>query len=127
MPLTCSCDYEAEPGSVIWLDPDDYTTLQTKRRQRCCSCGDLIDIGAVVGVTRRFKVPETEIECRIYGEDGEVPLADKFLCEECTDILFSLEELGYCVYAGENQKEVLKEYQDLKSAMTTADIAPSER
>lgn len=115
MPLTCGCDDYPEPGTVIWYDPEDYTTLQTKCRQRCCSCGDVIEIGAIVGVTRRYKVPETEIECRIYGEDGEIPRASKYMCEECTDLLLSLREVGFCVYAGENQKKLLKEYQQLKA------------
>lgn len=115
MPLTCGCDDYPEPGMVIWYDPEGYTTLQTKRRQRCCSCGDVIEIGATVGVTQRYKVPETEIECRIYGEDGEIPRASKYMCEECTDLLLSLREVGFCVYAGENQKELLKEYQQLKA------------
>ena len=81
MPLSCGCDDWPEPGTVIWYDPDGYSTLETKKRQRCCSCNELIEIGATVGVTHRYKVPEFEIEIDIYGEDGEVPRASKYMCE----------------------------------------------
>ena len=115
MPLTCSCDWEPEPGDHCWEHPEDYETLRTKRRQRCCSCAALIAPGDLVARTRRWRVPDTDIECAIYGEDGEIPLADKFLCEECADLFFSLLELGFCVYAGENQKDLVKEYAEMQA------------
>ena len=114
MPLTCTCYWEPEPGDYIWYDPDGYETLgpPIKRRQRCCSCNNLIGLGETVARTQRSKVPSTEVECAIYGEGEYVPLADKFLCETCADLFFSLKELGFCVYAGEPMKELVKEYAE---------------
>lgn len=60
---------------------------------------------------RRIKIPETEVECAIYGEDGEVPLATKYHCERCADIFFSLRELKFCVFGGESMLELLEEYR----------------
>jgi len=68
--------------------------------------------GNTVAEVPRYRVPDTDIECRIYGEDGEIPLASHFLCERCADIFFSLEELNYCVSAYENQMLLLEEYKE---------------
>jgi len=114
MPLTCSCNWDPEPGDECWEDPEDYETLQTKRRQRCCSCNVLIDVGSIVAKTRRYRIPSGDIECAIYGEGGEIGLADKFLCEGCADLFFSLKELGFCNWAGENQKELVAEYAEMQ-------------
>lgn len=89
MGLMCSCDNEAEPGEILWCGPQEYSTLQSKRRKRCCSCGELISIGATVCEVSRVKVPDTEIEVRIYGEGGEIPIAPKHMCERCADLAFS--------------------------------------
>ena len=51
-----------------------------------------------------------DIEDRIYGEGGEVPMSDKYMCEECGDIYFSLVELGFCVNTAFSMKELLEEY-----------------
>lgn len=120
MPLTCSCDEEPYPGMVIWHHPDDYTILDTTRRQRCCSCSDLIDLGAIIGISHRYKIPDTDLECLIHGEDGEIHRADKYICEECLDLFYSFDELGFCVFAGENQKNLIKEYKALKSGKNLA-------
>jgi hypothetical protein len=61
----------------------------------------------------RYRIPLHDIEVKIYGEDGEIPIPPKYLCEPCSDIFFSLEELGFCVRPFDNQKELLKEYQEL--------------
>jgi len=61
----------------------------------------------------RVKVPDTDIECRIYGEDGEIPLASAYMCERCADLYFSLEELGYCVQPWEDQRDLVRDYADL--------------
>ena len=114
MSLSCECDYYPEPGDKVWTPPSDYIELATSRRQRCWSCKVLIDIGATCGKFTRHRIAETEIEERIFDEGGEIPIADKYLCECCTDIWFSLDELGFCNnYPGDNQREVLKEYQDV--------------
>ena len=117
MSLSCSCDNEDwEPGMELWFDPREYTVLATKRCRSCCSCSATIRVGATCAEVRRGKVPETEIEVRIYGDDdATVPLASRYLCESCADLAFSLEELGYCSQPFEDQRELVKEYVESRS------------
>jgi len=116
MTLSCSCyDYDPEPGDVFYLSPDDYEVFQGKRRQRCCSCGELVDLGSLVTIFEWFKVAEHEVEERIYGEGGEIPRASTIMCEECSDQWFNLEALGFCSSPKDNQKENLEEYKRLYS------------
>ena len=103
MPLTCSCS-----GDYDWFyeSPEFYSIFDYKRRKRCCSCGDLIDIGSYAG---RFESYE-------FDEAGdEKYLAPNWMCETCTDIFFTLEDLGYCiVLKSDNMKDLLAEYHDQK-------------
>ena len=116
MPLTCGCDSrEFEGGDIVYYTPDDYAPLRTRRRQRCMSCRTLIDLGALACRVERFKVPETEMEAWIYGEDGEVPRADQYLCERCSDIYWSLKELKFCVGPWEKMEELLLEYRAIRA------------
>lgn len=112
MGLSCSCDYELEPGMVCWEHPA-ATKLNTKTKRKCHSCGATIHIGDDCAELGRFKVPDTDIEIRIYGEDGEIPRAPKFMCETCHDLLLNLEELGYCVQPWEDQRELVKQYAEM--------------
>lgn len=114
MSISCDCDidYYPEPGDVCWDYPADYSQLETSKRKRCCSCKTLIDVGAVVTRLLRYKVPETDVEIRIYGEE-EKPLAPHYMCETCSDIYFSISELGYC-FSGRDMRQVLEEYHQLK-------------
>ena len=108
MPLSCECgdDYE-----WFYHKPDDYSTLAASRRKRCVSCGSLIDLGAVVGTFECHRPPRHDIEENIYGD--EVPMADKFMCERCVDLFFSLDDLGFCLTLGENMLELAKDYAEL--------------
>ena len=113
MSLSCSCNYESEPGDKFHYVPDDYSTLNTTKRKRCSSegCNKLINIGDICAKFKNYKYPETEIEYKIYGEDGWIPMADKYLCEECADIYFSLIDLGFCaVFYQDDMREMLDEY-----------------
>jgi hypothetical protein len=95
------------------MPPDDYTTLKTRRRKRCCSCKTLIDVGAVCTEFNRYRHPAYDsIEEKIYGEGGEVPLASYYHCEKCADIYFSLDELGYCISIDEDMRQLAKEYAE---------------
>jgi hypothetical protein len=111
MPLSCNCDWEPEPGSRVYYEEDDYTIFCGKRRKRCASCNEMVDIGDTCILAKTVKIPETDVEVNIYGEDGEVPLADTLLCERCADIYLSLRELGFCVLPVENMLDLIKEYQ----------------
>lgn len=113
MPLSCYCDYY-DDYEWFYYSPVDYTKLDTTKRKRCSSCGSLIDINATVAKFNCFRPPKDEIEEKIYGEDGEIEMAPKYLCEECADIYFSLFELGFeCVSPEENMRELLEEYKEL--------------
>ena len=115
MSLSCDCDIDwyPDPGDVIGYPPDEYTILDTPRRKRCMSCKELIALGSQVGRFEHYKIPEGDIEERIYGDDGEVPRAPRYMCEACMDIYFSLTELGYCI-SDNNMRAALTEYQTLK-------------
>lgn len=117
MGLSCSCDYDPEPGDTLYYGPKDYTTLATKRSRKCKSCGERIPVGAVCAEVPRAKIPESNVEVRIYGEDGEIPLAPCYLCERCADLCFSLEELGYCPSPWEDQRELVADYADMHAPM----------
>jgi len=111
MPLTCYCDWEPEAGQWYSYYPNDYSILDTKRRRRCNSCNNLINVGATCAEFIRFKIPEYDIEINIYGEDGEIPLSSHYFCETCADLFFSLYELGFeCITSTENMHEMVKEY-----------------
>lgn len=112
MSLSCSCDFD---GDFDWyyMRPEDYSTLKTKRRKRCSSCGDLIDIGAISTSFDCWRPPRDEMEERIHGEDGEVYTAPMRHCERCADLYFSLRELGFeCVGPDEDMRELVKEYAE---------------
>lgn len=115
--LTCGCeDFCPEPGDTYIHSISDYKPAQfTGYRKRCKNCRTQIDKLALCVEVHRVKVPDTDVECAIYGEEGEIPRASWWLCESCADIFFSLEELGYCVPIGEI-KATLKEYQQYKAA-----------
>lgn len=113
MPLSCGCDVDFEPGQrFAECCIEDFETLQTSKRKRCLSCKELINLGSFVVKFNISKVPEHEIEINIYGEDGLMPLADRYLCEKCGEIYLNLISLGFeCVWPGEDMLELLAEYQ----------------
>ncbi len=129
MPLTCSCDfddYEPEPGQwcfdAFWLEKVDFEMFEAKKRKRCCSCGELIEIGSPCIMHRRSRYPHTDAEARIscgYTNledamcDGpSIKMADLFQCEKCGEIWLNLQNVGFeCLLASENMPEMLKEYQ----------------
>ena len=109
MPLSCSCG-DSDDWAWTYQPPVRYTTFPILRRRKRCSCGDLIKPGEQVAMFECSRPPRSDIEERIYGE--EVPIADKWLCERCSDLYFSFAELGYCVGPDENMLELVEEYAD---------------
>lgn len=107
--LSCECDL----GYANWYytPSDDFKTLDTTRRKRCCSCKKLINIGSLSFKLHRHRDPNSDIEECIYGDS--VPLAPWYLCEWCGEMYFTLNELGYCYWAGDDIREYLKEYWEL--------------
>ena len=113
MSLSCSCGFDND-YAWYFFRPNDYSTFDSKRRKRCSSCNKLIDIGATIADFECYRSPRYEVEEKIYGD--EVPIANKTLCEECADIYFSLQELGFdCVTPDENMRELAKEYKETYS------------
>lgn len=112
MPLSCRCDWDIDPGMTYWYGADDFEKLETKRRKRCKSCGELINIGDDCLIFPQFKSPEHEIECQIYGEDGEIPRAPAYMCEKCGEIYLNLRfTAGFeCLSPHENMPDLLKQY-----------------
>lgn len=97
--LSCSCsDWD---GDGWWYyPPNDFTKFKAKRRKRCCSCKELIDIGA-----------DCLEFCRTRGD--EIGMAPLHMCEKCGEIYFNLESAGYCLDIIENMNDYLKEYHEL--------------
>ncbi len=113
MSLSCDCSYDID-FDWYYGDASDYHELDTTTRKRCKSCNDLIDIKALCISFERWRPPRGDIEIRIYGEDGEVPLATHYMCEECADLYFSLLELGYCVPINEPMKDLVAEHNSMQ-------------
>ena len=117
MSLSCSCGDDWEPGQKLWLEPKDYALLATKRSRKCSSCKVRVEIGDLCAEVPRIKVPETDIEIRIYGEE-EKPIASAWMCERCADLCFSFIELGYCSEPWKDQRDLLIDYQSEHSPET---------
>ena len=116
MPLSCSCDFDPyEYGAWSYATPDDYQALDRRRAVRCSSCHALIKPGETSIQFIRWRSVVSDIEARIYGDDGEVPLGPMFHCEVCADLYFSLSELGFeCIAPDENMRELVTEYAEMQ-------------
>jgi hypothetical protein len=110
MPLTCSCPDIDEDTAWFFIEPDDFTKLNTKKRKRCCSCKKLININDTCIKFTRFRFSRTDVEIKIYSEDVEIPIASFYMCEKCGDQYYNLSNLGFCIDISENMFELLKEY-----------------
>lgn len=114
--MSLTCNFDDGDGDYAWCytQPDDFTTLTTKRSRKCCSCGGHIAVGEQVLRYYCNRPPANDIEMRIYGDDAEaVPLATKYMCESCGDLALNLKELGYCTPPDEDMRELVKEYAQL--------------
>ena len=122
MPLSCSCAlaYVHEPGSwVYWYQYIDFEKLETKKRKRCTSCGELIDIGSFCLIFPRYRYPWNEIESRIAGvqwgdlEEPTIRIADHYHCEKCGEIYLNLDSVGFeCISPNEDMQYLLAEYKN---------------
>lgn len=124
MPLPCSCDFEPEFGmwQVEYWRTDyvvDFKPFLGERRKRCCSCNELINIGAMSIEFPRVRYPNNAIEAKIYGRDPDgcdweepwIRMAPIYHCEKCGEIFLNLNSLGFeCLKPVENMPEMLKEY-----------------
>ena len=115
MSLSCSCPDWDEVDGFGYYEPSDYSTYpEFKRGKRCSSCQQVVlNSGDLCTKFQRFRYPRTEIEEKIYGEGNQIPLADWYMCEACSDQFFNLEALGFCVVLGDNMMELLEEYKEM--------------
>lgn len=126
MSLSCECpEWDGDPYSWCYFHPEDFEVMPGKRRSRCSSCGELIDIGAPCLIFQRMRSPRTDIEERIHGD--EVWLASKYFCEKCGEIYLNLSAVGYCFGPTDNMTDAIKEYWELtgftpKSPYSTTDL-----
>jgi predicted RNA-binding Zn-ribbon protein involved in translation (DUF1610 family) len=107
--LSCYCGDNFD----WWYEiPEDFSAMPAfKRRRRCASCRKLIDPGSTVSKFRCWRAPNNDIEDDIYGT--EIPLAERYLCERCGDLFFSLHELGYCLDISDNMAELVAQYAEI--------------
>lgn len=112
MGLTCECPDNLER----WFYTDVCeSTLKTTIRKRCASCSNLIELNSPVVKFHCLRFPTSYVEMRIHGDDGEIKLAPKYMCETCGDLYFSLNELGFCISLGDNMNDLVKEYAKVYS------------
>lgn len=123
MSLSCECDTD---DCAWYYSPRDYEPLATKRARKCCSCKARIAVGDLALPFTRWKTPEYDtIDERIYGEGGEVPLAEWYMCERCGDLYLSITELGYCIDLGrDDMREIVKEYAEMAAHAARAKVKP---
>lgn len=118
MSLSCGCDFDwyPEPGDVFISRQSDFKPMRfTSRRKKCCSCKEVIQHNDIILEFYRAKIPDNDVDIAIYGEDGEIDRASIFMCETCSDIFLSLEEMGYCPQVNVNQRRLLQEHLDKKA------------
>lgn len=113
MSLTCSCQ-EWDGDGWAYYHPHDFKPFDKKRRKRCCSCNDLIEIGSQALEFYRVRYAQDDVEFRIYGDDQEIYIASYWMCEKCGEHYLNLNELGFCIDIDQdNMLELLKEYQEM--------------
>ena len=118
MSLSCSFDYDLEPGYTCWYVGDKWLKYDFKRAPKCCSCGNKIKDGGFgkdALVFYRFKVPEHDVEISIYGEDGEIPRANWYMCFECGWRYRALESAGYAIDIRKDMRPLFLEHEELSA------------
>ena len=112
--LTCDYYYDPEPGDVCWDVPSGWKTHTRKRLPKCCSCGEPVS-GEKCLEFRRYKIPEYDVEIRIYGEDGDQgpPRASRFMCFECGWRFLALARHGYAINIYDDMRRLMIEHDGL--------------
>ncbi len=115
MSLSCSCDFDYDGDGWCWLDHRLVVMRPVERRKRCACCHELINWGEEVYRFTRMRWPNSDIEERIYGD--EVYLPPWWTCEECSDLITAVEDLGFCWHWGEPLKYQIAEYRAAEAEM----------
>jgi hypothetical protein len=118
MSLTCDYYYDPEPGDVVWYSSTDWTTHNKRLKQKCCSCGTIVSKNTKCIEFTRYKVSESEIEVRIYGEcsDNGPRRASEFMCFECGWRYIALIGHRYAVSIYDDMRKLMIEHDELASA-----------
>lgn len=114
MSLSCDCGFD----DFDWyynVHPD-CAPLRTRRSRRCLSCKALIHVGDDCVLVFRWREPKTIIEERIYGDGGEVPMRDRYLCETCGGLYWAIDDLGMCCDIEKPIKDQIAEYRREEAA-----------
>lgn len=137
MSLSCSCEYDCdfEPGDWVYYyegngDEEYLIPFNGKKRKRCCSCNELIGIGAICSIYPRRRYPYDDIEARIKTglclDDSLcdyppiIPIAPHYHCEKCAEIYLNLTAIGYeCLIPNESMQEALNEYHQISGFKPT--------
>lgn len=122
MSLSCSCDFDYDDDPEwYWWQPKEYSTYKKWRSQKCCCkrCENRVSYNDTVGeVTRSRQHTEWELdhmgEWGCEGDPEAVWLASAYMCERCTDLFFSFDDLGFeCVSPYEDMLFLASEYHEV--------------
>ena len=109
MSLSCDCSFDYDGDGWYWDGHKLMTMPPMQRRKRCGCCNNLINIGEEVFRFNRYCSSRNYLEERIYGD--EVNLAYWYTCEECSDLISAVEDLGFCWMWGESIKTQIADYR----------------
>lgn len=115
MTLSCNCDFEYDGVGWYWDHKVLIEMPVLQRRKRCGCCKELINMGEEVFRFRRVRWPNSDIEERIFGE--EITLPPWYTCEECSDLITAVEDLGFCWNWGTSIKDQIAEYRAAEREM----------
>jgi hypothetical protein len=110
--LSCDCDFDPYDCAWYWYEMDLMDMEAFARRKRCKCCGELINPGEEVFRFLRYRVPRSDIEESIYGD--EVPLAPGYTCEICSGLITAVRDLGFCWDFGESLKSQIADYREME-------------
>ncbi|MCU7840845.1 MAG: hypothetical protein KZQ94_15885 [Candidatus Thiodiazotropha sp. (ex Troendleina suluensis)] len=111
MSLSCSCDFDTE-GCDWWWEGHSRPKIMPVlgRRKRCCSCGNLINPLEEVLEFYRHRETRDLIEESIHGDS--VKIASDWTCEECSDLISAVDNLGMCYSLDTPIKDQIAEYME---------------
>lgn len=120
MSLACSFDNELDDPSDyawIWEGVGEIKPLGTKRSRRCQSCKRKITVGENAAEIARWRAPKSDIEMKIYGEDGQVYISPWWYCDKCANQAAALEDLGFTWnMSSDCMADLIKEYNVIYQA-----------
>lgn len=110
MMLSCYCEYDYDGDGWYWDNQRLMIMPPVARRKPCRCCGALINWGEQVYEFSRARWPNHDIEERIHGD--EVILPPWYTCEECSDLISAVSDLGFCWDWGTSIKDQIAEYRE---------------